>query len=251
MPHHRREAGCDIFLSQASRNQRVAQVNQPPPWAQGDSIPSRSLPARFWAIGSDMFRQFRWKSSPNSLHDPTTHDLLDKPTAWTLKSHIRILLAWGVLLLVVLISVAPTARSAEITVFAAASLTDSFRKIAANYEKQSGDKVLFNFNASSILARQIAQGAPADIFFSADEAKMDDLEKRGLIQSGTRKSRLSNSLVIVVASRNGPALNGPKDLAGDHVKRIALAEPSTVPAGIYARQYLQRQGLWTAVEPKV
>jgi molybdate transport system substrate-binding protein len=72
-------------------------------------------------------------------------------------------------------------RAAQITVFAAASLTDSLKEIATAYEKQSGDKVSFNFAASSLLARQIEESAPADIFFSADEARMDGLERKGLI----------------------------------------------------------------------
>jgi len=141
--------------------------------------------------------------------------------------------------------------AAEVTVFAAASLTDSLEEVAAAYEKQSGDKIVFNFGASSTLARQIEEGAPADIFFSADEAKMDGLEKKGLILKETRKSRLSNLLVIVVASEKGAAIGDPKDLATDKVKRLALAEPRTVPAGIYAKEYLQKQNLWTAIEAKV
>ncbi len=142
-------------------------------------------------------------------------------------------------------------RSASITVFAAASLTDSLKVIAADFEKQTGDKVYFNFGASSMLARQIEEGAPADIFFSADEARMDGLEKKGLLAKDTRTSRLSNLLVIVVATEAGAAIASPKDLATAKVKRLALAEPRTVPAGLYAKAYLQQQNLWAAVEAKV
>jgi molybdate transport system substrate-binding protein len=142
-------------------------------------------------------------------------------------------------------------RAAEINVFAAASLSDALKEIAAAYEKQSGDKILFNFGASSLLARQIEEGVPADIFFSADEAKMDGLEKKGLLLNDTRKARLSNSLVIVVAKEKGAAITTPRDLASDKVTRLALAEPRTVPAGIYAKEYLQKQNLWTAVEAKI
>src|ERR1700719_1164341 len=77
---------------------------------------------------------------------------------------------------------------AELTVHAAASLTDAMKEIGAAYEKQSGDKLQFNFGASSTLARQIEEGAPADLFLSADEAKMDMLEKEGLLLPGTRRS---------------------------------------------------------------
>jgi molybdate transport system substrate-binding protein len=145
----------------------------------------------------------------------------------------------------------PAACAAQVTVFAAASLTDALTEIAAAHEKQSGDKIAFNFGASSTLARQIEEGAPADIFYSADEAKMDGLEKQGLVLKGTRTSRLSNTLVIVVAAEHGVAIQGPRDLASDMVKRLALAEPKTVPAGIYAKEYLQQRKLWSAVEAKV
>jgi len=144
-----------------------------------------------------------------------------------------------------------TLNAATINVFAAASLIDSLKEIAAAYQKQTGDKVVFNFGASSFLARQIEEGAPADLFFSADEAKMDGLEKKGLVLKDTRRSRLSNSLVIVVATEKGAAIESPKDLVTAKVKRLALAEPRTVPAGIYAREYLQKQNLWPGVEAKV
>jgi molybdate transport system substrate-binding protein len=138
-----------------------------------------------------------------------------------------------------------------LTVFAAASLSDALKEIAAVYEKHSGDKVVFNFGASSILARQIQEGAPADVFFSADEAKMDGLEKRGLILKETRRSRLSNSLVIVVAADSALRVASAHDLAGRTVNRIALADPKAVPAGLYARAYLEKTGLWPAVERKI
>src|SRR5438477_8209577 len=144
-----------------------------------------------------------------------------------------------------------TLQAATINVFAAASLMESMKEIAAGYEKQAGDRVRFNFGASSFLARQIEEGAPADLFFSADEAKMDGLEKKGLVMTETRKSRLSNSIVIVVAVERGAAIETPKDLATEKLKRLALAEPRTVPAGIYAREYLQKENLWQAVEAKV
>jgi molybdate transport system substrate-binding protein len=141
--------------------------------------------------------------------------------------------------------------AATINVFAAASLIESLKEIAATYEKQSGDKVLFNFGASSFLARQIEEGAPADIFFSADEAKMDGLEKKGLILKETRKSRLSNSLVMVVTADSPLTIKSASELAGPTITRIALADPKTVPAGMYAKEYLEKTKLWRAVEAKV
>src|SRR5580658_10242864 len=95
-----------------------------------------------------------------------------------------------------ILAVAAPARSADVTVFAAASLTDSLKQIAADYQQQTGRTVTFNFEASSILARQIEAGAPADIVFSADETQMDLLAVRGLIDSATRMDRLGNTLVV-------------------------------------------------------
>ena len=143
------------------------------------------------------------------------------------------------------------AHGAEVNVFAAVSLSDSLKQIAANYEKQCDDKIIFNFGASSTLARQIEEGAPADIFFSADEAKMDGLAKKGLIDSATRKSRLGNNLVVVVASDSKLTISSASALTNGNIQKIALAEPKTVPAGIYARQWLEKVSLWPAVETKV
>jgi molybdate transport system substrate-binding protein len=139
---------------------------------------------------------------------------------------------------------------AEITVFAAASLSDALRELAAAYEKTTGDAVRLNLGASSLLARQIKEGAPADLFLSADEAKMDDLAKAGLIAPATRHRLLSNSLVIVVAADSELKLASAQDLASAKVQRLALAEPETVPAGLYARNFLRKQGLWEAVVGK-
>jgi molybdate transport system substrate-binding protein len=146
---------------------------------------------------------------------------------------------------------AMNSHAAQLQVFAAASLYDALREIGPDYEKQTGMKAAFNFGASSLLARQIEEGAPADVFFSADEAKMDGLEKKGLILAGTRKSKLSNSLVIVVTADSALRIQSAQDLANPAIKRIALAEPKTVPAGIYAKAYLDSLKLWAAVQPKV
>jgi molybdate transport system substrate-binding protein len=141
------------------------------------------------------------------------------------------------LALLSLLLLASCAQKSAVQVFAAASLTDALTEIGARYERESGQRVVFNFGASSTLARQIGEGAPADLFLSADEAKVNQLE---VVE---RASVLSNTLVIV-----GAGLRSPRDLIG---KRIALAEPSTVPAGIYAKQYLVSMGLWDAVAPNV
>jgi molybdate transport system substrate-binding protein len=142
-------------------------------------------------------------------------------------------------------------RASEVLVFAAASLSEALRDVTSNYQKESGDKIVLNLAASSTLARQIEEGVSADIFFSADEAKMDALEKRGLIIAETRTNLLSNSLVIVVSTEGGPSISGAKDLATGKVGRIALADPKMVPAGLYAKAYLEKQNIWSAIKNKV
>jgi molybdate transport system substrate-binding protein len=156
-----------------------------------------------------------------------------------------------VILLYVLFSACAAARAADINVSAAASLGDVLKQIGADYEKTTGDHLVFNFAASSLLARQIEEGAPADLIFSADEAKLDDLDKQGLLLPGTRKTILSNQLVIVVPSDSTLGIASAKDLTYPAVKRIAMGEPSSVPAGIYGRTYLEKLGLWQTIEPKV
>jgi molybdate transport system substrate-binding protein len=151
----------------------------------------------------------------------------------------------GLVCVVVLVMSSLPGRAAECTVFAAASLSDALQVIAAEYQRNGGDQVYFNLAASSALARQIAEGARADLFFSADEAKVEQLQAKGLVKS--QRKLLSNSLVFVVASDS--LLKFPGDLA--HVRRLALAETRTVPAGIYARKYLEGAGLWESVESRV
>jgi len=143
-----------------------------------------------------------------------------------------------------------TSNAAEVNVYAAASLSDALTEIAATYEKQSSDKILFNFGASSLLARQIAEHAPANIFLSADEAKMDDLQKKGFLRTDTRRDLLSNSLVIVVPSDSKLAIDSPEQLV-DKAEKIAIADPRAVPAGIYTKEYLSKLDLWHKLEPKM
>lgn len=143
------------------------------------------------------------------------------------------------------------AHAATLHVSAAASLTDVLQEMAPMYEKETGDHLLFNLGASSMLARQVQEGAPTDVFISADEAKMDQLQRQHLIVNATRRSILSNTLVIVVPSDSRLKIASPTDLAGRSVRMIALAEPASVPAGIYAKEYLRKIGLWSKVVGKV
>lgn len=143
------------------------------------------------------------------------------------------------------------ARADEILVSAAASLNDVLKEIATGYQSKSRHTVKFNFGPSSGLARQIEEGAPADLFFSADLPQMDTLDKNGRLEPGTRKNLFSNQLVIVVPADSNVTISSSKDLLKADVKRIALAEPTTVPVGVYTSKYLTDEGLWNRVKPKM
>ncbi len=130
----------------------------------------------------------------------------------------------------------------EIAVLAAASLTDALGEIAGSFEKATGHRVSLNLGSSNDLARQIRAGAPGDVFLSADPAQMDLLERSGFVRAEARVDLLSNVLVVVVAGDSSLHLAGPGDLRA--VKRLSIGDPETVPAGLYARSWLQSVGLW-------
>ena len=155
------------------------------------------------------------------------------------------------LLLLACATLAPLLAAADLTVFAAASLSDALQEAARTYTAEGGDTGHFNFAASSTLARQLKEGAPADLFFSADEAKMDDLAQAGLIDPGTRRSLLSNTLVVIVPADAAVAAPAPDYPIRPAVRRLALAETRTVPAGIYARAWLEKMRWWETVAGKV
>ena len=156
-----------------------------------------------------------------------------------------------VLLFSVVLGIHGQLAAAELTVHAAASLSDAMKEIGAAYERKSGDQIQLNLGASSTLERQIEQGAPGELFLSADEAKMDALETKGLLAPGTRRALLSNSLAIVVRRDAELIPKSAADLALPAYSRIALAEPQIVPAGIYACEFLEKVKLWDALKEKV
>jgi molybdate transport system substrate-binding protein len=143
------------------------------------------------------------------------------------------------------------ALAAEINVFAAASLSDAFKEIAPLYAKATGDTLRFNFGASGALARQIKEGAPADVFFSADELRVSQLEKAGLLLPGTRRTLLANTLVVIVAVDGGAPVKTLADLAKADVHHIAIGEPASVPVGTYTKEYLQKTGDWKTLIDKL
>ena len=150
--------------------------------------------------------------------------------------------------LLLLLTAVP-AEAEKALVFAAASTTNALQELGPAFTQATGHEVEFAFGASSDLARQATAGAPADAFLSADAVRLDSLEKVGLVQPGTRVDLLSNRLVVVVPAGAKGTLAGPADLK--RVKRLALADPAAVPAGVYAKAWLEKAGLWKAVEPKV
>ena len=149
-------------------------------------------------------------------------------------------------------------QSSSITVSAAISLKDALDELGPIFQVQqhrknggSGTAVTYNYGGSGTLARQIEQGAPVDVFFSAAEKQMDELAAQGLIVADTRRDLVGNALVLIVPAQATPVVHNFQELTGSAVKTIALGETSTVPAGMYARQTLEHLGLFAAVEKKI
>ncbi len=150
-----------------------------------------------------------------------------------------------------LFAVGGFASGAELRVSAAASLAEAIRTIAAKFEDATGTGVRVNLGGSNVLARQIEAGAPVDVFISADEATMDALRRKKLVDAATIRGVAGNSLVVIVPADGGSSLTSAADLASGKVRRLALGDPAAVPAGVYARRWLESTGYWQAVRPKV
>jgi molybdate transport system substrate-binding protein len=142
-----------------------------------------------------------------------------------------------------------SARAVELAIFAAASLSDALQTLAPAYTAATGDTLRFNFGASGTLARQIKEGAPADVIVSADALRLDQLANADMLLPGTRRTLLANTLVLVVTA-DDTLLTTLADLARPAVKHIALGNPATVPAGSYAKAHLDTLKLWETVQPK-
>ncbi len=143
------------------------------------------------------------------------------------------------------------AQAAELTVSAAASLTNAFRELGPAFEAQNpGTRVVFNFAASDVLLAQIAKGAPADVFASADQEAMDTADAQKLVAAGTRRNFAANSLVMIVPGDSTLGLATLADLQKPGVKRVAIGNPAAVPVGRYTRRSLEAAKLWGVVEPK-
>lgn len=142
--------------------------------------------------------------------------------------------------------------SGGVLVFAAASLANVLGELDQAFSARTGIHVTSSLSASSTLAKQIEAGAPADVYFSADLQWMDYLQQRGLLRAGSRRDLVGNSLVLIAPSGTSmrvsirPGLDLSRLLGGG---RLAVADPDSVPAGIYAREALQKLGAWSSVAP--
>lgn len=167
------------------------------------------------------------------------------PASWS-----RALRPFGRLVAVAAALALAAPAAADVTVFAAASLKNALDSIAGEWEAETGTSVAISYAASSALARQIEEGAPADVFISADQPWMDHLAERDLIDPASRITLLGNRLVLVAADPGVGPLEFDRDL--DLVAlldggRLAIADAEAVPAGRYARAALESLGLWESV----
>ena len=151
------------------------------------------------------------------------------------------------LIFAMVLLVACAAESRTITISAASNLQAAFTEIGAAFEKESGARVIFNFGATGQLAQQIAQGAPVDVFASADRATVDDLAARDLI---ARDSVANYARGQIVVYTRGDALS-LNDLARSDIKRIAIANPERAPYGRAAREALHNANLLATIESKI
>ncbi|MBL8352329.1 MAG: molybdate ABC transporter substrate-binding protein [Burkholderiaceae bacterium] len=143
------------------------------------------------------------------------------------------------------------AQAGEITVSAAASLTHALRDLGPLFEAaRPGARLRFNFGASGALLAQIAKGAPADVFVSADQESMDLAQARGLVRPAQRRDLLSNTLVVIVPAASSKAPRALGDLTDAGYARIAIGLPASVPVGRYTKAALEAARLWGAIEPK-
>ena len=144
----------------------------------------------------------------------------------------------------------PAPARVELTVSAAVSLKDAFNEIGRLYETRTGAQVNFNFGASGLLQKQIEQAAPVDVFASAGAKQMDALAAKGLILADTRHDFARNELVLIVPADSSLQLNSFDQLAQTSVHKLAIGNPQTVPAGLYAQQTLTNIKLWPELQPK-
>lgn len=146
------------------------------------------------------------------------------------------------------------APRAELMVYAAASTRDALQALEADYERTHAVDLVFNFGSSGDLAKQIVAAAKADVFLSAGVKELDQVDAAQLVEPGTRKDLLSNQLVVIEPADAPSVFTQPFTLAqlgGAHVRQLSLANVETVPAGRYAKTWLEKAGVWPSVEARV
>ena len=144
------------------------------------------------------------------------------------------------------------ASAQQLTVSAAASMTNVLKDLGAKYEAaHPGVKLQFNFAASGVLLQQVSQGAPVDLFISADEATVDKGIGQKLFDAPTRKTLATNTVVLILPAQDPKPVTGLADLYGSGVKRIAVGKLASVPVGRYTKEALESVHLWSALEPKL
>jgi molybdate transport system substrate-binding protein len=137
----------------------------------------------------------------------------------------------------------------RVVVFAASSTSDALEAVAKHFTQQTGIEVKLVLEGSATLARQIQAGAEADLFLSANDEWADYLE--GKVDIAERREYLGNRLVAVVPAASKAQVTVPEDLLGPNIERLAIGDPDSVPAGAYARQALQKLGLWDRLPSKL
>jgi molybdate transport system substrate-binding protein len=143
------------------------------------------------------------------------------------------------------------AQATDVVVSAAASLTNVFATVAKAYEsKHPGTHVVLNFAASDVLLQQIANGAPADVFASADETAMDKAQAQGLIKKDSRRDFAANELVLIVPTSGKFIPSSLNDLASTNAGKVAIGDPASVPVGRYTKAALEAAKLWEPVSAK-
>lgn len=156
------------------------------------------------------------------------------------------------LLAATVIAASGSAFAAEVTVSAAASLTNAFKDIAANFEIAHPEhKVLLNFAGSGELLQQIAKGAPVDVFASADQETMDKAQAQGLLTDVSRKDFVRNTVVVITPTDSKLELKQLTDLQQDSLQRLAVSNPESVPVGRYSKQALVAHDLWDTLADKM
>ncbi|HTL00810.1 MAG TPA: molybdate ABC transporter substrate-binding protein [Vicinamibacterales bacterium] len=143
------------------------------------------------------------------------------------------------------------ALALSLTVFAASDVTPALRRLIPEFERATHSKVTLVPGSTGTLSQQIRNGAPADVFFAANEAAVDDLSKDGLVRAPTRTVYARGRLVLIALSSIGRQGATLKDLTSPAIRRIAIANPAHAPYGLAAQQALQAAGLWDAIRPKL